>query len=121
LFFNFEKESDDNDKTFMLHASFNQRSNSEQSKQVLVGGAISLPFGNNYEYINRAYIGLSYRVGDAVIPQLTILLNKHRFGLSYDVYSKKMTGAEFISNVFEFSFSTSLGKRKYEYLRTVFD
>jgi len=118
LFFNFEKESDDDDKTYMLHASFNNRTKIDQ---LLVGGAISLPFGNNYEYINRAYIGLSYRVGDAVIPQLTILLNKHRFGLSYDVYSKKMSGAEFISNVFEFSFSTSLGKRKYEYLRTIFD
>jgi type IX secretion system PorP/SprF family membrane protein len=121
MFFNFEKESDDNDKTFMLHASFNQRSNSKQSKQVLVGGAISFPFGNNYEYINRIYTGLFYRVGDAVIPQVTILLNKHRFGLSYDFFSKIATSAELNRTCFEFSFSTSFGKRKFEYLRTVFD
>jgi hypothetical protein len=118
MFFNFEKESDDNDKTFMLHASFNQRS---KINQVLVGGAISFPFGNNYEYINRIYTGLFYRVGDAVIPQVTILLNKHRFGLSYDFFSKIATSAELNRTCFEFSFSTSFGKRKFEYLRTVFD
>ncbi len=118
MFFNFEKESDDNDKTFMLHASLNQRS---KINQVLVGGAISFPFGNNYEYINRIYTGLFYRVGDAVIPQVTILLNKHRFGLSYDFFSKIATSAELNRTCFEFSFSTSFGKRKFEYLRTVFD
>ena len=85
MFFNFEKESDDNDKTYMLHASFNNRTKIDQ---LLVGGAISLPFGNNYEYINRAYIGLSYRVGDAVIPQLTILLNKQMSLLKSSVSKK---------------------------------
>lgn len=118
LFFNFEKESEDNDKTFILHASYNNRSN---INQLLVGGAISLPFGNNYEYINRVYTGLFYRVGEAVIPQVTVLLNKHRFGFSYDFFNKIATSAELNRTCFEFSFSTSFGKRKYEYLRTIFD
>lgn len=118
IFFNYEKESDDNDKTFILHASYNNRKN---INQVLVGGAISLPFGNNYEYVNRVYAGLFYRAGEAIIPQVTILLNQHRFGISYDVFNKMATSAELKLSCFEFSFSTSFGKRKYEYLRTIFD
>lgn len=117
-FLNFEKEVNDNKKTVMLHASYTNRNN---MGQLLVGAAFSLPFGSYYEYMNRIYAGLFYRVGDAVIPQFSILMNQYRFGISYDVYSRGMTGAVLNPNSFELSFSTSFGKRRNNNFRTIFD
>ena len=118
VFINYEKEVDDNKKTFMLHASYNKRN---KISQLVVGGAISLPFGNYYEKINRIYAGLFYRLGDAVVPQFSILMNQYRFGLSYDIYSRGMTGAVLNPNCFELSFSTSFGKKRSNNFRTIFD
>jgi type IX secretion system PorP/SprF family membrane protein len=118
VFFNFEKEVNDNKKTVMVHASYSNRNN---MNQLLMGAAFSLPFGSYYEYVNRVYAGLFYRVGDAVIPQFSILMNQYRFGVSYDVYSRGMTGAVLNPNSFELSFSTSFGKKRNNNFRTIFD
>lgn len=117
-FLNFEQEVNDNKKTVMAHASFSHRNDIEQ---LLVGAAFSLPFGSYYEYVNRIYIGLFYRVGDAVIPQFSILMNQYRFGVSYDVYSRGLTAAVLNPNSFEISFSTSFGKKRSNNFRTIFD
>lgn len=118
VFFNFEKEVNDNKKTVMAHASYSNRNN---MNQLLVGAAFSLPFGSYYEYVNRIYVGLFYRVGDAVIPQFSLLMNQYRFGISYDVYSRGMTGAVINPNSFEISFSTSFGRKRSTNFRTIFD
>ena len=118
VFFNFEKEVNDNKKTAMAHASYSNRNN---MNQLLVGAAFSLPFGSYYEYVNRIYVGLFYRVGDAVIPQFSLLMNQYRFGISYDVYSRGMTGAVINPNSFEISFSTSFGRKRSTNFRTIFD
>ncbi len=118
VFFNLEKEVNDNKKTVMVHASYSNRYN---MNQLLVGAAFSLPFGSYYEYVNRIYAGLFYRVGDAVIPQFSILMRQYRFGLSYDVYSRGMTGAVLNPNSLELSFSTSFGKKRNNNFRTIFD
>lgn len=118
VFFNLEKEVNDHQKTFMLHASYFNRN---QVDQLLVGAAIGLPFGSDYEKVNRIYAGLFYRVGDAVIPQFSILLNQYRLGVSYDIYNRGLTGAVLNPNSFELSFSTSFGKRNTAVLRTIFD
>ena len=117
-FINFEKEVDDNKKTFLMHASYMNRNN---MNQLLVGGAISLPFGSYYEYVNRIYVGLLYRVGDAVIPNFSILMNQYRFGISYDAYSRGLTGAVLNPNSIELSFSTSFGNKRNNNFRTIFD
>ena len=118
VFFNFEKEVNDNKKTAMVHASY---SNRNKIDQLLIGAAFSLPFGSYYEYVNRIYAGLFYRVGDAVIPQISILMKQYRFGLSYDVYSRGMTGADINPNSFEISFSNSFGQKRSNNFRTIFD
>lgn len=118
VYLNFEKEVNDNKKTVMAHASYTHRNN---IGQLLVGAAFSLPFGSYYEYVNRIYAGLFYRVGDAIIPQVSLLMNQYRFGISYDVYSRGMTGAVLNPNSFELSFSTSFGKRRNNNFRTIFD
>ena len=118
VFFNFEKEVNDNKKTAMVHASYSNRNNIDQ---LLVGAAFSLPFGSYYEYVNRIYAGLFYRVGDAVIPQVSILMKQYRFGISYDVYSRGMTGAVLNPNSFELSFSSSFGQKRSNNFRTIFD
>jgi hypothetical protein len=118
VFFNFEKEVNDNKKTALVHASYSNRNNIDQ---LLVGAAFSLPFGSYYEYVNRIYAGLFYRVGDAVIPQVSILMKQYRFGISYDVYSRGMTGAVLNPNSFELSFSSSFGQKRSNNFRTIFD
>ena len=118
VFFNFEKEVNDNKKTAMVHASYSNRNNIDQ---LLVGAAFSLPFGSYYEYVNRIYAGLFYRVGDAIIPQISILMKQYRFGVSYDVYNRGMTGAVLNPNSFEISFSSSFGQKRSNNFRTIFD
>ena len=118
VFINFEKEVNDNKKTVMVHTSYSNRGN---MNQLLVGAAFSLPFGSYYEYVNRIYAGLFYRLGDAVIPQFSILTKQYRFGISYDVYSRGMTGAMLNPNSFELSFSTGFGKKRSNNFRTIFD
>jgi len=102
----------------MAHASYSNRNN---MNQLLVGAAFSLPFGSYYEYVNRIYVGLFYRMGDAVIPQFSMLMKQYRFGISYDVYSRGMTGAVLNPNSFELSFSTSFGQKRSNNFRTIFD
>lgn len=117
MFLNAEKELESK-KSVLIHASYNSRNRMEQ---VLVGGAIGIPFGSYYENTNRIYFGLFYRFNDAVIPNFSILMNEYRFGLSYDVYSSGFSGAQLKPSSFEISFSAALGRRRADYFRTLFD
>jgi hypothetical protein len=62
-----------------------------------------------------------YRAGEAIVPNVSFMLNKYNLGLSYDVFMNNKSGAIIKQNGFEISFSTSFGKRRNEFLKTIFD
>ncbi len=108
--------------TFMIHASYNNRLNSGNlSRQLLAAGAVSFPLTYEWDQVKRLYVGCMYRAGEAIVPNVSLMLNKYNLGLSYDVYTNNKTGASIKQNGFEISFSSSFGKRRNEFLKTIFD
>ena len=116
-FFNFEKELE-NGSSFMTHLSF---SNKNGLNQVVVGGLYSFPFKDKANKINRIYIGCFNRLDDALIPSVSLMMDKYTFGLSYDIYNNDLSGAKLKQNGFEIALSVSLGKKRNEWMRTIFD
>lgn len=110
------------DKTFVLHASYSNRSNNASiNQQILLGGAISLPIAYKFEEQRRLYLGCYYRMKEAFIPTFSLMMDSYIFGISYDIYNNDLTGASLKQNSFELSFSKSFGKKRNEFLRTLFD
>lgn len=108
--------------TMAAHASYyNRLNNSDITRQVLTGVSIGLPFTHDVEEVKRFYVGAYYRIGDAIIPSIAILMNQYRFGLSYELYNNAITGASIRQNGFELTFSKSFGAKRNEFLRTIFD
>lgn len=121
LYLNMEQVFNESN-TFMVHASYDNRLNSGNlNRQLLAGAAISFPMTYDWEQVKRLYVGCMYRVGEAFVPSVSLMVNKYTFGLSYDVYTNNKTGASIKQNGFEISLSTSLGKRRNEFLKTIFD
>jgi hypothetical protein len=121
LFLNSELVVSEN-KTFVLHASYSNRSsNASINQQVLLGGAISLPIAYKFDEVRRLYLGCYYRMKEAVIPTFSIMMDTYIFGISYDVYNNNLSGATLKQNSFELSLSKSFGKKRNEFLRTIFD
>ena len=116
-FLNFEKELE-NGSSFMTHLSF---SNKNGLNQIVVGGLWSFPFKDKMEKINRIYIGCFDRLEDAIIPSVSIMMDKYTFGLSYDIYNNDLSGAKLKQNGFEIALSVSFGKKRNEWMRTIFD
>jgi hypothetical protein len=116
-FFNFEKILE-NGSTFMTHLSF---SNKNGLNQKVVGGLYSFPFKDKMDKINRIYIGCFNRLDEAIIPSVSIMMDKYTFGLSYDIYNNDLSGAKLKQNGFEIALSVSLGKKRNEWMRTIFD
>ncbi len=116
-FFNYEKVLE-NENTFMTHLSF---SNKNGMNQVVVGGLYSFPFKDKIDKINRIYIGCFDRLGEAIIPSVSIMMDKYTFGLSYDIYNNDLSGAKLKQNGFEIALSVSFGKNRNEWMRTIFD
>ncbi|MFN5022485.1 MAG: PorP/SprF family type IX secretion system membrane protein [Chitinophagaceae bacterium] len=104
------------DYTFILHGSYNNRNNLQQT---LVGGSIGIPFLYRSENVNRIYAGCFVRIGDAIIPTLSLMMDKYTFGISYDVYSNALSRANLRLNGFELSFSTGFGKKRANVFRTL--
>lgn len=104
--------------TIMAHASYGSRNN---VSQYFGGGAVGLPLSYKWNEVRRLYIGCFYRVGDAVIPSVSLMLNNYNMGLSYDFYNNSLSGASIKQNGFEITLSTSFGKKRHEFLRTLFD
>ena len=108
--------------TYMLHASFSNKFNGgDINSKLNIAGAISFPMTYEWEQVKRLYVGLIYRAGEAIVPNVSFMLNKYSVGLSYDVYTNNKTGASIKQNGFEISFSSSFGKRRNEFLKTIFD
>jgi hypothetical protein len=116
-FFNFEKVLE-NGSTFMTHLSF---FNKNGLNQAVVGGLYSFPFNDKMGKINRIYIGCFNRLDDALIPSVSIMMDKYTFGLSYDIYNNDLSGAKLKQNGFEIALSVSFGKKRNEWMRTIFD
>lgn len=110
------------DKTFVLHASYSNRSNNASiNQQILAGGAIGLPIAYKFDQVRRLYVGCYYKYKEAIIPTFSIMMDAYIFGLSYDIYNNDLSGATLKQNSFELSLSTSFGKKRNEFLRTIFD
>jgi hypothetical protein len=110
------------DKTFVAHANYSNRSNNASiNQQILAGGAISLPIAYKFDKVRRLYLGCYYRFNEAIIPTFSIMMDTYIFGLSYDVYNNGSSGASIKQNSFELSLSKSFGKKRNEFLRTIFD
>ena len=116
-FFNFEKVLE-NGSSFMTHLSF---ANKNGLNQVVVGGLYSFPFKDKANNINRIYVGCFDRLGDALIPSVSIMMDKYTLGLSYDIYNNDLSGAKLKQNGFEIALSVSFGKKRNEWMRTIFD
>jgi type IX secretion system PorP/SprF family membrane protein len=115
FFTNIEKYLSE-DYTFILHGSY---SNRNQITQTYFGGAVGIPFLYRSENVNRLYAGCFVRLGDAIIPTISLMMDKYTFGISYDIYSNALTKANLRMNGFELSLSTSLGKKKTNLFRTL--
>lgn len=116
LFLNLE-HSFSEDYTYMLHAYY---SNKYGFQRYVVGGAIGIPILYKYEQARRLYLGCFSRIGDAIAPTISMMMEKYTLGISYDFYSNQLSAANIKQNSFEISLSTSFGKRRNEYLRTLF-
>ncbi len=108
--------------TYMVHASFSNKLNGgDINSKLNIAGAISFPLTYEWEQVKRLYAGVIYRSGEAIVPNILFMLNKYSVGLSYDVYTNSKSAASIKQNGFEISFSTSFGKRRNEFLKTIFD
>lgn len=116
-FFNYEKVLE-NGNSFMTHISF---SNKNGLNQIVVGGLYSFPFKDKMDKINRIYIGCFDRLEDAIIPSFSIMMDKYTLGLSYDIYNNDLSGAKLKQNGFEIALSVSFGKKRNDWIRTIFD
>lgn len=116
-FFNFEKELE-NGSSFMTHLSI---ANKNGLNQIVVGGLWSFPFKDKTNKVNRIYIGCFDRLDDAIIPSISIMMDKYTLGLSYDIYNNDLSGAKLKQNGFEIALSVSFGKKRNEWMRTIFD
>jgi type IX secretion system PorP/SprF family membrane protein len=116
-FFNFEKELE-NGSTFMTHLSF---SNKNGLNQAVVGGLYSFPFKDKTNKINRIYVGCFDRLDDAIIPSVSLMMDKYTFGLSYDIYNNGATFSQLKQNGFEVSFSHYFGRKRKEVFRSLLD
>lgn len=121
LFLNSEIMVSEN-KTLVLHASYSNRSNNATiNQQILAGGAFGMPMSNKLDEVKRLYVGCYYRYNEAIIPTFSIIMDTYIFGISYDVYNNNLSGASLKQNSFELSLSKSFGKKRNEFLRTIFD
>ena len=117
FFSNYEKEFLDK-KSLALHSSYNTRNN---FSQILIGGFVGLPFGSYYLNSNRLYLGCFYRLNNAIIPSVSILLNHYKLGLSYDVNNSEFSKAQIRPSAFEVALLTIIGKKLKKNFRTIFD
>ena len=116
-FLNFEKVLE-NGSSFMTHLSI---ANKNGLNQIVVGGLWSFPFKDKTNKVNRIYVGCFDRLEDAIIPSVSIMMDKYTFGLSYDIYNNDLSGAKLKQNGFEIALSVSFGKKRNEWMRTIFD
>lgn len=104
--------------TIFVHANYQNRLEAEF---VYVGAGIGLPIQTYYDNYNRLYIGCFYRSKDAFVPYIGLLYNKYKLGVSYDIYSNKMTASNLHPQTIEFNLTTYLGRNISKNLKSIFN
>jgi type IX secretion system PorP/SprF family membrane protein len=105
------------DKTILFHADYQERL---EVTNYYVGMAMGFPIPEKNDNINRLYLGCFYRSMDAIIPYVGILLNKYKFGISYDIYQNNMTASNLRPQTLEFNLTGFLGRNKSNNLVSIF-
>ncbi len=116
-FFNFENEFLD-DFTFLFYASINQLS---YGRKYEAGASISYLITKEQEEIKRIYFGCNYRRNDAIVPNISFLMENYSLGFSYDINSTPVTGSNVKQQKFELNYARSFGNKQGNKLRTLFD
>ena len=118
LFLNLEKAFAESDFTYLIHASFE---NKNGLSQYVAGGAVGIPVFYKFEQVRRLYIGCYDRLGDVISPTISMMMDKYNVGFSYDIYNSGFSGANIKPSSFEISLSTSFGKKRNDFFRSLFD
>jgi hypothetical protein len=107
-----------NDNSLLLYFNYLSKGT---TNQMYFGGMVGLPIEKDDDYLFKMYVGCFYKLNEAYIPTISFISKKSTFGVSYDVYSNTISGADLKQNGFELTYSQKFGQlRKYRY-RTVFD
>lgn len=89
--------------------------------QYNLGASIGIPISKYDDEVKRMYFGLYYRGSEALVPTVSLISNKYIFGLSYDVFNTNKTSSNIRTNSYELSLSMSLGRKRSNLFRTIFD
>lgn len=106
------------DYTIAYHGNFLNR---KAGNQFYAGASIGVPLTNYMDEVKRIYFGCYYRNQEAVVPTVSYISDKYLFGISYDIYNPKITGANLKLRSLELSLSASFGSKKTNLFRTIFD
>ena len=93
----------------------------KSNNQLNIGASIGVPLYNDEEDVKRIYFGCFYRANEAIVPSVSIISNKYIFGMSYDIYNTNKTSSSIRVSSFELSLSASMGRKKTDLFRTIFD
>jgi hypothetical protein len=104
--------------TIAIHGNFLYQ---KTKKQFFVGASIGVPLTSYEDDIKRVYFGLYYRENEVFIPTISFISDKYIFGVSYDIYKTNKTASTIRTNSYEFTLSTSFGRKKTNLFRTIFD
>ena len=114
--FNLEQRIVENN-TILFHADYQDRL---EVTNYYVGMAMGFAIPEKNDNVNRLYVGCFYRSKDAIIPYVGLLLNKYKFGISYDIYQNNMTTSNLHPQTLEFNLTSFLGRNKTSNLVTIF-
>jgi hypothetical protein len=107
-----------NDNSLLLY--FNYLSKNATS-QLYFGGMMGLPIEKDEDYLFKMYIGCFYKLNEAYIPTVSFISKKSTFGVSYDVYSNSISGADLKQSGFELTYSKKFGQMRKLRYRTIYD
>ena len=107
-----------NELLIALHGNYLYQ---KSMNQLNVGVSIGMPLNYDEDDVKRIYFGCFYRANEAIVPSVSIISNKYIFGLSYDIYNANKTSSNIRVSSFELSLSASMGRKKTDLFRTIFD
>jgi hypothetical protein len=105
------------ENTILFHADYQDRL---EVTNYYVGMAMGFLIPEKNDNVNRLYLGCFYRSNDAIIPYVGLLLNKYKFGISYDIYQNNMTSSNLHPQTLEFNLTGFLGRNKSNNLVSIF-
>lgn len=107
-----------NDNSLLFYFNYLNKNN---LSQLYFGALMGLPVNKDEDYLFKMYLGCFYRLGEAYVPTISFISKKSTFGVSYDVYSNTISGADLKQSGFELSYSRKFGQLRKNRYRTIFD